>query len=54
MPAMDRKAVLESLNMLQKAVQEKQPTENVINILQNLKDNVVATEELLRVSFPSL
>lgn len=51
---MDRKEVLESLNMLQKAIAEKQPSGNVISILQNLKENVVATEELLRVSLHSL
>ena len=53
MPAMDRKEVSEQLSMLQKAIQEKQPSENVKSILQNLKDNVVATEELLRVGLPT-
>ena len=54
MPAMDKKEVMEALNMMQKAIQEKQPSENVTNILKRLQDNVVATEELLRVSLPSL
>ena len=54
MPAMDKKEVMEALNMMQKAIQEKQPSENVTNILKRLQDNVVATEELLRVSLPRL
>lgn len=49
MPAMDQKEVIEQLKLLQKAVAEKQPSENVKAILQKLKDDVVATEELLRV-----
>lgn len=52
MPAMDQKEVVEQLKLLQKAVAEKQPSENVKAILQKLKDDVVATEELLRVSLP--
>ncbi len=47
---MDRKEVVETLGSLQKAVNEKQPSENVVNILTQLKDRVLATEELLRVS----
>lgn len=54
MPAMDQKGVIEQLKLLQKAVAEKQPSENVKAILQKLKDDVVATEELLRVSLPWL
>lgn len=54
MPAMDQKEVVEQLKLLQKAVAEKQPSENVKAILQKLKDDVVATEELLRVSCPKL
>ena len=50
---MDKKEVMEALNMMQKAIQEKQPSENITNILKRLQDNVVATEELLRVGFPS-
>ena len=49
MPAMDQKEVIEQLKLLQKVVAEKQPSENVKAILQKLKDDVVATEELLRV-----
>jgi hypothetical protein len=46
---MSKKEVEEHLDMLKKALAEKQPEDNVVSILTKLKDGVAATEELLRV-----
>ncbi|KUJ24591.1 transcription elongation factor s-ii [Mollisia scopiformis] len=47
---MDAKQVDIQLKALQKAVAEKQPTANVVAILETLKKDVVPTEELLRTT----
>ncbi|KAE8450630.1 hypothetical protein EG329_005974 [Mollisiaceae sp. DMI_Dod_QoI] len=47
---MDAKQVDGQLKALQKAVAEKQPTSNVVAILETLKREVVPTEELLRTT----
>lgn len=46
---MQRKDIEEQLDMLKTAINEKQPSENVINILTKLKAEVVPTEDILRV-----
>jgi hypothetical protein len=46
---MQRKDVEEQLDMLKTAIQEKQPSANVITILKRLQMDVVPTEEMLRV-----
>jgi len=46
---MQRKEIEEQLDMLKTAINEKQPAENVINILAKLKADVVPTEDMLRV-----
>ena len=46
---MDQREVGSLVKALTKAVQEKQPSANIITILESLKNDVVATEELLRV-----
>lgn len=39
------------IKALQKAVAGKEPSANIITILEKLKKDVAATEDLLRVSF---
>lgn len=46
---MQRKDLEEQLEMLKTAIQEKQPSANVISILKRLQVEVVPTEEILRV-----
>jgi hypothetical protein len=46
---MQRKDLEEQLKMLQTAIQEKQPSANVISIMKRLQMEVAPTEELLRV-----
>lgn len=46
---MDMRELETRLKALQKAVAEKQPPSTVISILEYLRDEVVPTEELLRV-----
>ena len=50
---MQRKELEEQLDLLKTAVQEKQPSANVIPILKRLQMEVVPTEEILRVSLVS-
>lgn len=47
---MQRKDIEEQLDLLKTAINEKQPSDNVINILTKLKAEVVPTEDILRVS----
>lgn len=47
---MQRKDIEEQLDLLKAAINEKQPADNVINILTKLKAEVVPTEDILRVS----
>lgn len=47
---MQRKDIEEQLDLLKTAINEKQPADNVINILAKLKAEVVPTEDILRVS----
>ena len=49
---MQRKDIEEQLDLLKTAINEKQPADNVINILTKLKAEVVPTEDILRVSPP--
>lgn len=46
---MEKREIEEQLEMLKKALAEKQPSENVIGILNKLKTDVVPTEDILRV-----
>jgi hypothetical protein len=46
---MQRKDIEEQLDLLKTAINEKQPADNVINILTKLKAEVVPTEDILRV-----
>lgn len=46
---MQRKELEEQLKSMQTAIQEKQPSGNVIAIMKRLQMEVVPTEELLRV-----
>ncbi|KFY06554.1 hypothetical protein V492_07968 [Pseudogymnoascus sp. VKM F-4246] len=45
---MQRKDIEEQLDLLKAAINEKQPADNVINILTKLKAEVVPTEDILR------
>ncbi|KFY84192.1 hypothetical protein V500_09524 [Pseudogymnoascus sp. VKM F-4518 (FW-2643)] len=45
---MQRKDIEEQLDLLKTAINEKQPADNVINILTKLKAEVVPTEDILR------
>jgi transcription elongation factor S-II len=45
---MDRREILSRGSALQKAISAREPTANIITILQDLKVNVKPTEELLR------
>lgn len=47
---MDRREILSKGSSLQKAISAKEPTANIITILQDLKVNVRPTEELLRAT----
>ncbi|KAK5211911.1 transcription elongation factor TFIIS [Exophiala xenobiotica] len=47
---MDRREVLSKGSALQKAVAAKEPSENIMTILRDLKANVRPTEELLRAT----
>lgn len=47
---MQRKDIEEQLDLLKTAINEKQPSDNVISILTKLKAEVVPTEDILRVS----
>lgn len=47
---MDRREILSKGSALQKAVAAKEPASNILNILQDLKQNVRPTEELLRAT----
>ena len=49
---MQRKDIEEQLDLLKAAINEKQPAENVVNILTKLKAEVVPTEDILRVCAP--
>lgn len=46
---MQKKDIEEQLDLLKAAINEKQPADNVINILTKLKAEVVPTEDILRV-----
>jgi len=46
---MDARELKERLDALQKAINEKDPPATVLSMLETLKTNVVATEDLLRV-----
>lgn len=46
---MDAKELGEHIKTLQKALQAKEPSANVIGIMEKLKKEVAPTEELLRV-----
>lgn len=46
---MQKKDIEEQLDLLKVAINEKQPADNVINILTKLKADVVPTEDILRV-----
>jgi hypothetical protein len=50
---MQRKDIEEQLDLLKTAINEKQPADNVINILTKLKAEVVPTEDILRVRSPT-
>jgi transcription elongation factor S-II len=47
---MEAKEVLTHVANLEKAVREKLPSSHLIDVLKSLKDGVVASEKLLRVS----
>ena len=47
---MDERELNSHIKALQKAISEKEPAQNVIVLMEQLKNNVNATEELLRVS----
>jgi transcription elongation factor S-II len=46
---MDQREVETMIKALQKAVNDKEPVANVTTILEKLKNDVVPTEDLLRV-----
>lgn len=46
---MDARELKERLGALTKAVNDKEPASNIIPMLDTLKEEVVATEDLLRV-----
>ena len=46
---MDQREVETMIKALQKAVNDKEPVSNVTTILEKLKNDVVPTEDLLRV-----
>lgn len=46
---MDQRELESRIKTLQKAINEKEPAENIIAIMETLKNNVNPTEELLRV-----
>lgn len=46
---MDRRELTSRVSALQKAINDKEPAANVITIMETLKRDVNATEELLRV-----
>jgi hypothetical protein len=48
---MDQREVEGMIKALQKAVAGKEPSANIITILEKLKKDVAATEDLLRVCF---
>jgi uncharacterized protein YihD (DUF1040 family) len=51
---MQRKELEEQLESLKTAIQEKQPSLNVITLLKRLQTEVAPTEELLRVRSSTL
>jgi len=46
---MDQRELDSRIKSLSKAITDKEPPANVLAILETLKNDVVATEELLRV-----
>jgi transcription elongation factor S-II len=46
---MDQREVETMIKALQKALNEKEPSANIITILEKLKKDVAPTEDLLRV-----
>lgn len=46
---MDQRELTSRVSALQKAINDKEPAANVITIMETLKRDVNATEELLRV-----
>lgn len=46
---MDQRELDSRIKALQKAIAEKEPVQNVLTIMEMLKNNVNPTEELLRV-----